>query len=231
MYFCENDFQILNYMNKNTFLTALDSLTGKALNVTAVILLSFSCIWLAGVLLVRYISFFDNISFIEPVKSLLKYICILLFVLFLILIALRLCLSPFVPSQEEKDFEAKVDYILAKKKSQHVDSPARNAIVDSPLSGLTLEQEQIVCSMLANLPSHDKYSDHINMAYVAQFLTALSELGYIRNENNYMLRAWVEKVTGKYVPEQGKFNEAYPSSNKKKVLAVKQRIQASLQVM
>ena len=98
-------------MNKNTFLTALDSLTGKALNVTAVILLSFSCIWLAGVLLVRYISFFDNISFIEPVKSLLKYICILLFVLFLILIALRLCLSPFVPSQEEKDFEAKVDYI------------------------------------------------------------------------------------------------------------------------
>ena len=149
-----------------------------------------------------------------PLKRTFGYAFIAVGVLFLVLVLCRICLSPFVKSDEEEEMEEKVEYILRK---HHADE--LQAVIEdySPLCNLTPEQNYRVKHLLCELPPHPDKPDHINMAYMAQYLTALQRLGKARLEDKRNLRLWVAQVTGKKVPSPSQFNEAIPSKAVTKV--------------
>ena len=99
--------------------------------------------------------------------------------------------------------------VLLKKNSKVIDH--------FPFQSLNEVQIIAIEKLFRELPSHKDKEDEINMKDVARYLTALVELGYISpsmSAHKNELRDWVIKVTGKSAPEQFRFNQAYPSTNK-----------------
>ena len=124
----------------------------------------------------------------------------------------RICLSPFVKSEEEEEMEEKVAYILAKQKGESAEAGTYN-----PLRNMTPEQEEKVIQLLRNLPFNPDKPQFIKLAILAQYLTALERMDKIYLTDLYNLRLWVAEKTSKEVDDSSHFNEALRSANEKKV--------------
>ena len=127
-------------------------------------------------------------AFRTPLRFYLAMGCAIVGFVCVILVINRIFLSSFVKSDEEEEMEEKVEYILRK---HHADE--LQAVIEdySPLCNLTPEQNYRVKHLLCELPPHPDKPDHINMAYMAQYLTALQRLGKARLEDKRNLRLWV----------------------------------------
>ena len=158
-------------------------------------------------------------------KKLFAYAIFVTLGIICLLAILRICLSPFVKSDEEEEFEQKVDYILQKKQEVvHQTLPETY----TPLRNLTAEQQERVRQLLRDLPSHLKKPDAINMAMQAYYLTALEELGYADLIDKHSLRLWLAQITGKQVPDTSQFNDAIPSGAKTKIANARKKIEKIL---
>jgi len=165
-------------------------------------------------------------AFNTPWKQILVHIFFGVGAVWALLIIFRLCLSPFVKSEEEEEFEENVDYII-KKYNESKLQPVIEGY--SPLRNLTTEQSERVKQLLRELPAHAEKPDHLNMASIAQHLTALEQLGKADLEDKRNLRSWVVHVTGKKVPSSSQFNEAIPSQAVTKVNNARKKIERILQ--
>lgn len=143
-----------------------------------------------------------------------------------ILLVGKICLSPFVKSEEEEEFEQQVNYILQQKQAAILEVKKEF----SPLCNLSAEQEEQIIQLLRDLPEHPEKSAHINLAVMAQYLTALEKLGKANLKNKRNLRIWVEAITGKYVPNSSQFNEAIPSTANAKVASARKDLERILQL-
>ena len=167
------------------------------------------------------------VAFNGPWKQLFIYALCILAVICGILILCRIILSPFVKSDEQEEFEQKIDYILEQKSKQKAQHTA--SIEDyTPLCNLTEEQKVQIEQVLHDLPANDKRPESINLALVAQYLTALEKLGKANLTDRYHLRLWIAQVTGKQVPLSSQFNEAVPSKATSKVLKAQKDIERIL---
>lgn len=166
-------------------------------------------------------------SFQTPIKYILSILFFSVGGFSLFMLVCRMCLSPFVKSDEEEEFEQKVDYILQKRSLQKVQV---SSILSeySPFVNLSEAQEEKVKSLLAQLPSNSSNPEAINMAIVAYYLTALEQLGYAVLSNKQSLRLWVAQVTHKKVPDTSHFNEALPSTNRKEVAKIRHQLEELL---
>jgi len=159
-----------------------------------------------------------------PAKRILTYCLYAVAAVWVIALLCRLLLSPFVKSDEEEDFEKKVEYILHRKQaSQPANTPY------SPLRDLSDKEEEQIKHLLRTLPEHAEKPGHINLALVAQYLTALEKLGKADLKDKRQLRNWVAETTGKQVPSTSQFNEAVPSQASSKVSAARKEIESILQ--
>ena len=159
-------------------------------------------------------------AFDTPVKQILTKLLCFSAGIWLMLVVCRLCLSPFVKSDEEEEFEQKVDYILQQRQA------GQNAGSNyNPLRELSQEQEEKIKELLRNLPENPMKPGHINLALVAQYLTALQQLGKADLKDKHHLRLWVEEVTGKKVPNSSQFNEAIPSQTVTKVSSARKELE------
>lgn len=158
-----------------------------------------------------------------PAKRILTYCLYAVAAVWVIALLCRLLLSPFVISDEEEDFEKKVEYILLKKQT------AQPAMPYSPLRNLSEKEEEQIKHLLRSLPEHAEKPGHINLALVAQYLTALEKLGKADLKDKRQLRNWVAETTGKQVPSSSQFNEAIPSQASSKVSAARKEIESLLQ--
>ena len=145
-------------------------------------------------------------------------------IVFAACILCRIILTPFVKSEEEEVFEQKIEYVLQNK----LQKPAEPSTY-SPLCDLTQELEEQVKQLLHDLPSHPNKPDYINMAFMAQYLTALEKMGKAKLTDKHHLRLWVAQVTGKQVPASSQFNEAVPSTAPTKVSKAKKELERILQ--
>ena len=159
-------------------------------------------------------------AFDTPVKQILTKLLCFSAGIWLVLVVCRLCLSPFVKSDEEEEFEQKVDYILQQRQAGQTAGSNYN-----PLRELSPEQEEKIKELLRNLPENPMKPGHINLALVAQYLTALQQLGKADLKDKHHLRLWVEEVTGKKVPNSSQFNEAIPSQTRTKVLSARKELE------
>ncbi len=135
----------------------------------------------------------------------------------------KFCLMPFVKSEEEEEFENKVKYILEQKRLMGVETAY------TPLRDVTPEQEQKIKQFLHDLPEHAEKPGQINLALIAQYLTALEKLGKADLKDKRQLRLWIAEVTEKKVPSPSQFNEAIPSTASTKVSAARKEWEAILQ--
>ena len=161
-----------------------------------------------------------------PVKQILTKLLLFSAVIWLVLGVCRLCLSPFVKSDEEEEFEQKVDYILQQRQAGQTASSNYN-----PLRELSPGQEEKIKEVLRGLPENPMKPGHINLALVAQYLTALQQLGKANLKDKHHLRLWVEEVTGKKVPNSSQFNEAIPSQTVTKVSSARKKLEAVLEII
>lgn len=164
----------------------------------------------------------------SPLKHYLTYALLVTAIICGVLIVCRICLSPFVKSDEQEEFEEKLDYVLAHREGKKNTQP----ITDNnytPLRNLTPEQEVQIKQLLRDLPSHEKKSDAIKLALVVQYLKALENLDKANLTDLYNLRLWVGNVTGKNVPESSQFNEAIRDCAKSKVSKAQKDIMRFLQ--
>lgn len=167
------------------------------------------------------------VAFNAPWRQIFVYALCVLAVICGILILCRIILSPFVKSDEQEEFEQKIDYILkqrSKQQTQHT-VPLEDY---TPLCNLTEEQKVQIQQILHDLPANDKRPEAINLALVAQYLTALEKLGMVNLTDKYHLRLWIEQITGKQVPSSSQFNEAIPSKATGKVLKAQKDIERIL---
>lgn len=160
-------------------------------------------------------------AFNTPWKQVLKYLFFGVGAVWILLIICRHCLSPFVKSEEEEEFEEKVEYVLKNKYPEAL----RAAQDYSPLCNLTPEQEERVKKLLRDLPSNPNKLDYVYMSYIANYLTALKELGKANLNNVYALQQWIEQVTGKRTPDFGHFNEALTSTTDSKVAKAREKLE------
>ncbi len=149
--------------------------------------------------------------------------------IFCLCVIVRICLSPFVKSDEEEEFEQKVNYILEQKAQQHKQVVSVSSDY-SPLCNLSAQQEKQIIQILHDLPSHSDKPDYINLALIARYLTALEQLNKINLSNRTALRAWVANVTAKTVPSSSQFNEAIPNKNRSEVAKVRRQLEKLLGV-
>ena len=145
----------------------------------------------------------------------LKYAVFASWAMWGLILIIKICLSPFVKSEYEEDFEHKVDYVLQQKRLLHSEKAY------TPLRDITPEQEEKIRHFIHELPAHAEKIDSINLAFVSQYLTALEKLGKADLKDKRQLRLWVAEVTEKNVPSSSQFNEAIPSTATSKVAAAR----------
>jgi len=162
-------------------------------------------------------------------KQFFTYALAAVAILCVILGIARLCLSPFVKSDEQEDFEQKLDYVLQQRAAQSKQSISSVSSDSSPLCNLSSEHQQQILSLFRQLPSHPDKPDAINMALVAQYLTAMEQLHLLSLSDKRALRLWVAHTTGKQVPATSHFNEAIPSTNRKEVAKARKQLEKILQ--
>lgn len=162
-------------------------------------------------------------------KQILTYAFMGIGIWCVVLIVCRICLSPFVKSDEQEDFENKLDYVLEQRGVIHQQiHPISSAL--SPFNNLTEEQQEKVKNILCSLPSHPDKPDSISMAIVSQYLTALHQMGVMTLSDKRALRLWVAQITHKNVPDTSHFNEAVPSTNRKEVAKVRRELEQLLHI-
>ncbi|MBR1808831.1 MAG: hypothetical protein IJ776_05550 [Paludibacteraceae bacterium] len=203
-----------------------DRVAKIVLEISAGVMFAFLLLWLV------YALVFNNLVNVPSqttrvITSAGKTIVIIVLCVFLLSVVMRIIISPFVKSDEETEFEARVNYILGKKPALRK-QPKGNEVF-TPLVNLTQEQEDAICKLLKELPSNINKPNQINMAAVSQFLTALHRLDYLNDTNLNNLYNWVGSVTGKEMPSYNHFNEAYPSDTVRKVDKAKDKILTALQ--
>ena len=82
-------------------------------------------------------------------------------------------------------------HLLTKK------SAAAQAQIESLLQGAAKDHEQQIIDLIKSVAKPSSGKEHLNRAPTAQFLRALTELGYLdANVTGPNLLAWVENVTG-----------------------------------
>ena len=89
----------------------------------------------------------------------------------------------------------------------------------TPLCNVSSLQEARIKQLLHDLPGHHNKPGQINLAVMAQYLTALERLGKADLKDKHNLRLWVAQVTQKEVPNASQFNEAIPSTTRTKISA------------
>jgi len=146
----------------------------------------------------------------------------------LVCFLIRMVLEFFVKTEDEEAFEEQVEYIveqrLAKQEKAH-----KEAIKDySPLCHLSYQEEGLVKQALYRLPENPNKEGNINLALVAQYLTALQKMGKADLTDKYHLRLWVAEVTQKEVPGSSQFNEAIPSTATTKVSKAQKELEQLL---
>ncbi len=134
----------------------------------------------------------------------------------------KVCLTPFVKSEEEEEFERKVEYILQQKRQMNTETAY------TPLRDVSPEEEDKIKQFLHDLPEHAEKPGQINLALIAQYLTALEKLSKADLKDKRQLRLWVAEVTDKTVPSPSHFNEAIPSTATAKVAAARKEWEAIL---
>lgn len=140
----------------------------------------------------------------------------------------RLVLEFFVKSEDEEEFEEMVDHIIEQKMAQQKKAH-KEAIKDySPLCNLSHEDEGLIKQLLYRLPENPNNAGYINLALVAQYLTALQKMGIADLTDKYHLRLWVAEVTQKEVPGSSQFNEAIPSTATTKVSKAQKELEQLL---
>lgn len=161
-----------------------------------------------------------------PYKQSFASACLITLGIICLLAMVRVCFSWFVKSDEEEEMEKRVEYILNTNYAEE-----RQSMIEdySPLCDLTLEQKEKVKHLLRDLKPQPDKPDQINLAVMAQHLTALQQLGKAHLDDKRNLRLWVAQVTGKKVQSSSQFNEAVPSTNKKKIANARQSIERILQ--
>ncbi len=153
-----------------------------------------------------------------PYKQLCAYAFFTTLGIICLLAMVRVCLSWFVKSDEEEEFEQKTGYILKQVNAGFLQTESQPALDSyTPLCNLTPEQEEAVIGLLRRLPSNPRKTSYINLAFISQYLTALEKMGYADLTNKPSLRLWVNKVTGKDVPTSSEFNAAIPSTVPSKI--------------
>ena len=162
-----------------------------------------------------------------PIKQMLTYAFYGVGGLFAAMVLCRICLSPFVKSDEQEEFEQKIDYVLLQREKDKRQIPSVSSDY-SPLRNLSEKQEEKIKSVLRLLPVHSQKPDYINMAIVAQYLTAMEKLGIADLKDKHQLRLWVARVTEKQVPSASQFNEAIPSQTAAKVTAACRELETLL---
>ena len=135
-------------------------------------------------------------------------------------IVCRIALAPFVKSEEQEEFEQKVEYVLQQKK---MTPPQATSDDYSPLCDLTPEQEQRVIRLLHDLPGNPNKPTAINLALIARYLTALEQMGKANLTDKHALRIWVMNITDKDVPSSSQFNEAVPNTNRKELAQLREQ--------
>lgn len=154
-----------------------------------------------------------------------RYVWMVFGGILLICCLIRMILEFFVKTEDEEAFEEQVDYIIEQRMAQQKQAQ-KEAIKDySPLCNLTHADEGLVRQALYQLPENPNHAGHINLALVAQYLTALQKIGYADLADKYHLRLWVAEVTKKEVPNSSQFNEAIPSTATTKVIKAQKELE------
>lgn len=158
-----------------------------------------------------------------------SYVWYVIGAIFVSCLFIRICLSPFVKSEEEEDFEKKVEYVLSQRlanEQKESENQRQKAIENySPLCHLTEDDEKLVLKLLHDLPAHAEKPDTINLALIAQYLTALQKLDLADLTDKYRLRLWIEKITDKKTPNSSQFNDAIPSKAITKINKAKEDLE------
>ena len=84
--------------------------------------------------------------------------------------------------------------------------------------------DRMALRVLHDLPTNQSNPSAINMATMAQYLTALDQMDKIDITDLSRLRYWIADITGKYVPASGHFNHAIPSTYEKKIAIAKEKL-------
>lgn len=167
-------------------------------------------------------------AFNTPWKQIIVYILCVTASICGIIILCRIILSPFVKSDEQEEFEKKLEYVLVQKSKQQKTQHSGSLENYTPLCNLTKEQTAKIEQVLHTLPSNNNKPEAINLALVAQYLTALEKLGKANLTDRYHLRLWIEQISGKQVPSSSQFNEALPSKATGKVLKAQKELERIL---
>ncbi len=165
-------------------------------------------------------------AFRTPLRFYLAMGCAIVGFVCVILVINRIFLSSFVKSDEEEEMEEKVEYILLKRHASELQAMTEDY---TPLRNLTPEQSERVKQLLREQPSHPDKPDHIYLAYIAKYLTALEQLDKANLSDKRNLRLWVAQVTDKKVPSPSQFNEAIPAKAKDKVAKAREELNRLLQ--
>ena len=165
-------------------------------------------------------------AFRTPLRFYLAMGCAIVGFVCVILVINRIFLSSFVKSDEEEEMEEKVEYILLKRHASELQTMTEDY---TPLRNLTPEQSERVKQLLREQPSHPDKPDHIYLAYIAKYLTALEQLDKANLSDKRNLRLWVAQVTDKKVPSPSQFNEAIPAKAKDKVAKAREELSRLLQ--
>lgn len=195
-----------------------DRFLDRAVQILALLLFILLFIWVVCILLAG----FGIISIIGLFWEIYAYFSVLLLCLFFIISVLHCSLMLFVKEESESQEDILRHQTIVTRLGNSL------APISSPLLNLQAQEERCVCDLLKRLPAHANKSDYINLAQVAQFLTALKQLGYLDDADRHNLLRWVEQTSGKKTPPLRQFNEAYPSSTISKVSKAKANIEESL---
>ena len=210
-------------MNK---LEKTDAIIKRLLDISVAVLFVLLVIFLAYMCLDSIFGLsIEQYASAKILKTGFRYLSMIMLVVALLFVAIRVCLSFFVESDEQRDFSNKVDYILQSRKSQTIVVEKTVSKDYNPFLGLDERQQAKVCELFRSLPSNPQKAGFVSMARVAQYLTALQQLGYLDDSDLHNLRLWVKQVSGKQVPPSSAFNEAYPSKNIIKVNRAKKKLQ------
>jgi preprotein translocase subunit SecG len=131
----------------------------------------------------------DLCSLIPGYLPFIEVLCAIYFIFFIAILTIMIYV--FATNKENES--------IAKKKSE----------ADSPLIGVTKEQQTKIIEMLKSVAMPAPNKQTINQARTAKLLQALTALGVIdSNRDSKHLMAWIEYATGYSAGETRVFNQA-----------------------
>lgn len=190
----------------------------RLLNGTAVALFALACLFLIYGMLRQLIPDDVNFSYLIKLHLIYKYIVCVFFVLFLLSATIVAIGSLWGKTEEEQEFEDKLNYILSKHTQANPYSLPTPSADYQPLSNLSENKREQLIAYLRSLPASASKQGSINLALMAQHLVALSRMGFLDISDKPRLRRWVASITGKQVPSSSQFNEAITNVSMSKLL-------------